>query len=521
MPYTLRRCVGTALLCVAVAAPAAAQFTSAPFVFSERVGSTIEPEERDYFGLLPAVEGFASARAYLVSDSLEIVVARAVASDTTVMMARATAEALGRFIETFEQARTAFYNPNWQHVASFVRADVPVPYVEPRWDVALDVGAQRYRGAVLMATDSLVLIQAAPEPYDWRGRDALALRTLDIERVEFGPRGWERYRAVAPLAAGGMGAALGAIGAYLASNDLNAAPERFWAIPALAVLGHELARWLWPRPTPPGSFEERRAALHERARFRAERRPYDLPSLTAFEGREEYAYEPVPEQAVGGLFRAWYRRYGVVSVGVMGGGGVATSPETSTYTEFLRSFGTRERAHLRNEHDVHGGVDVSLRPVPWVRVGGAWLSRNDSEVADIGVETVNVKPSALRGYAEVVLPSPQFRGLRVDVGAGIGLEKNEMTVERAVAEGANQETAYRAAQSWSDVFLQGTVELFTSKHTSFFVRVMHRSPSHEIPIEGVELTVTGLPGTVSYRIDPHDVSFGGFTELMWGTRFHL
>jgi len=50
---------------------------------------------------------------------------------------------------------------------------------------------------------------------------------------------------------------------------------------------------------------------------------------------------------------------------------------------------------------------------------------------------------------------------------------------------------------------------------------MHRSPSHEIAIEGVELTVEGLPGTVSYRIDPHDVNFSGFTELMWGTRFHL
>jgi len=514
------RCCTLAALLSLLPASASAQLEPAPYVFSDRVGPVLETDERAYFGLFPEVEGFGQAQAVAVEDSIRFEIDAAPA-DTAVTMPRATAEALGRFIETFEQHTTAFYNPNWQVVSPFVRADVPVPHVAPRWDVDLDVGVRRYRGTVLAATDSLVLIQSAAEPYDWRGRNALALRTQDIERVEFGPRGWERYRSAAPLAAGGAGAALGAVGAYLASNDLNAAPERFWAIPALAVLGHELARWLWPRPTPPGSLEERREALYERARFSAERRPYDLPRITAFESREGYAYEPVPEQATGGLFWRWYRRYGVVSVGVMGDGGVTTSPETSTYTEFLRSFGTRERAHLRNEHDVNGGVDVSLRPVPWVRIGGAWLSRNDTEVADIGVETVNVKPSALRGYVEVVLPSPQFRGLRVDVGGGIGLETNEMTVERALTEEANQETAYRASQSWSNIFLQGTVELFTSKHTSFFLRVMRRSPSHAIAIEGVELTVPGLPGTVSYRIDPHEVSFGGFTELMWGTRFHL
>ena len=519
MPIRPRSVLG-ALAALWMFSAAAAQPASTPYVFSERVGPEIDAAERDYFGLFPGAGAEASARAFAVGDSVEVVVAGAAEPEMRVTMTRGTAAALGGFIETFEQAEATFYNPNWQLVSRLVRPDVPVPYVEPRRDVYLDVGGRRYSGAVLAASDSLVLIQPGEAPYDWRLRNALALRSADIERVAFGPSGIERYGKVAPLVGGGAGALVGIASVAFTSNDVGAS-RGFVTIPLLAVLGYELTRRLWPHPVAPGTYGERRGALAERARFRAGRQPYDLPRLASLEGQQEYEYEPVPEPSRRSLFRRWYQQYGVLSVGFMGVGTVATRPEGSVYTEFVRGIGEREQANVRNELGVVGGVDVSLRPVPWVRVGGTWLSRDDTDVAEIGAEVVNVQPSSFRGYAEAVLPLPSFGGLRADVAVGLGREENTMSVERAVAPGADPRVAYRTEQSWSNTFWQGTAEVFTSRRASFFVRLTHRSFSRTIPVEEIDIRVAALPGTTSYRLDAHDVRFEGFTEVMWGTRLHL
>src|SRR5690606_39152130 len=98
-----------------------------PYVFSERIGPGIDSAERSYFGLFPGADGFTQARAFAEGDSVRVEIGTS-AVDSVLVLPRLTAEALGRFVETFEQARAAFYNPNWQLVSKYVRADVPVPY---------------------------------------------------------------------------------------------------------------------------------------------------------------------------------------------------------------------------------------------------------------------------------------------------------------------------------------------------------------------------------------------------------
>ena len=165
-------------------------------------------------------------------------------------------------------------------------------------------------------------------------------------------------------------------------------------------------------------------------------------------------------------------------------------------------------------------VDVALRPVPWVRAGVTW-NRSSSAVREVTDEEVAVvTPGALRGYAEVVAPTPRVGGFGLDLALGAGVERTTVEVRGQPFRGNTQTVEYAIAQTASNRFLQATAELVMPSRTSVFVRLTTRTlPTVAVP--GVEVMSAQFPGVVVYRLDAHEVVFGDVREVSWGTRFRF
>lgn len=138
-----------------------------------RLGPEITRAERDYFGLFPTVAAaFESAVLVQTPAGVDVVVTRTGAPDTTLALDADAALALRRLVETFEQSPEVRLNPSWQVAAgagALRRVDptTSVLYVDPRAQVRarLRDGRGAVGGVVLTATDSLLTLAPAGEPY--------------------------------------------------------------------------------------------------------------------------------------------------------------------------------------------------------------------------------------------------------------------------------------------------------------------------------------------------------------------
>lgn len=510
------------LLLVALALPFLAHAQTP--AFGERVGDVLDAEERAYFGLFPDSEGFVEARGTVGrNDTLHVVIEPREGAPTSRTLRPEEGNALRQFIATFEHYPTAYLNPHWQIVSPFADPAVPVAHVDvERPDVIVDADGRRFPGVVLFASDTLLVLQPPGVPYRWPADRAVALRSETVTLVQPQSVGLARYQQFA-----GLGGALVGLGAtetivvvsgepFLASGTLANAI-------AGASLGYVLGRLLWPKPPPPGTYAERRRDLHEQARFGVVQ-PYDLPPLgTLLAQAETYPAEAVPPDAPAvSLLKRWRRTYGWVSIGVLGPGQghVTDQGEVIVFDEFFvnrQPDQIQSRSGLRNTFGIETGLDVSLRPIPWLRVGATWLRSESPEENVHTEESAFMTPGSVRGYAEVIVPSPRFRGFGVDLALGMGIESNRVVVSRTTS-GTGRPTEFRVEEEGSNRFLQGTLELFASARTSFFARYTRRDlPTLSVgPLE--ERTL--IDDLLIYEASAHEVAFG-YSELTWGTRFHF
>jgi hypothetical protein len=196
------------------------------------------------------------------------------------------------------------------------------------------------------------------------------------------------------------------------------------------------------------------------------------------------------------------------------------SPE-GTYTEFFRTRtpNTETSAVLPGSFGPEVGLDVAVRPVPYLRLGATWTRTREEAPDRAGEEVATVRPGALRAYAELVVPTPRAGGFGLDLSLGGGLERNTSAVqgETFQAEPAVGAAVERAA---TNGFLQATLDVVTPRRVSFFVRLTTRSlPPVAVPEMAAESAQ--FPGVVVYRLDAHEVDFGGYREVSWGTRFRF
>ena len=94
-----------------------AQVPSQPFVISERIGDSIDQEERTYFGLFPESDHFLSATAYHHTDTTVVFLISerhdASITETELVVSRQAVDELRRYIHDFENLYETTLKVNW------------------------------------------------------------------------------------------------------------------------------------------------------------------------------------------------------------------------------------------------------------------------------------------------------------------------------------------------------------------------------------------------------------------------
>ena len=492
----------------------------------ERIGSDLSVAEQRYFGLFPDVEALQSVR--VEDDGTRLVVSRAAGGDTTYVLRPGQLAALQAFTESFEQSPAPFLNPHWQLAAGLRGAgvldpDARVPHVDgSRSQVAIRRGDRVLSGIILKAdADRLLLHPVAP--YAWRAPQAVAIPASEIDWVDLQPAGAARLTHAVPFIGAGLGLAVAGADVLLLDGGLRSVP--LFALAAGA--GIAVADQFLPSPPPRASYAERLQTLSDRSAFR-QLDPVDFPGATA--DASVLASQPANVPGTVGTLARWRQSYGWVHVAAVGGAS-SRADATGAIEERVRVGGSTVDATpgvLSGTSSPLAGVDVGLRPVPWVRLGATWmryeddrpsLERTSSETLT-GPEGAYVSPGSVRGYAELVLPSPRRGGVGLEAAFGGGLTTATGTVERN-STAANSDLSYQF-ESASDVpFLQATVELVTPRRTSFFLRWTSMRAPEAILVPGDERRSVQFPDLITYQRDPHTVTFGGYQDIVWGTRLRL
>jgi hypothetical protein len=504
-------CSAGALWVLALVAPAAAQTTSAPYVFSDRVGETVDPGERAYFGLFPDVETSAPGQAFVAGDSVVVVLARTSLPDTTVTMGRPTAEALGRFIETFEQHTTAFYNPDWQLVVDFVQVDVPVPYARRSKGATFFVDGGYHAGQITYASDSLLLLEPRGTSFDWRTFDGagLTLRSSEVDQVQFAP-GW-LGRPYVVLAGVPLGIA---VDEWLQSFDSqgpeNLAARRIFAA-AFGAAVVKMASVLYTRTQP---YEEALPRVKEAARFSPEAQPLEMPSEAALATQAATAGRPKPTPR-------WYGSFGWLSLGTVS---PSLSENIQTY-DFFSGFDPEGDPQREVRYESTGALldaSAAVSPVAWLDLGaGVYLALDERP------EPIARGPIPYAELRQVAYSEPSYRifvdvdvlrlalgenRFGLEIGGGLLRAESSLSFDVSNVEGrAGQVFSYEPAgyefteAGWRP-FYQATLDVGLAQDVSAFASlVAHSAPDVDVP--QFEAGLDFDPDVTVFRVEPHTVSF--------------
>ena len=504
-------------------------FASAQTPLGERLGESVEPKEKVYFGLFPEVHDFASARAEMVGDSSRLVVKRTSAPDTAYALRAGQIEALRELIETFERSASILVNPNWQ-VAAGVRPyhllspQVLVPYVNTeRSQVDIRVGDRVLSGVILDATPDQLVLHPVGSPYAWQAPRSVSIPASEIAWVDVQPVGTQRLARFSPLLGSILGLAVAGADVFLFDGGARSAPLFVLATGAGFVAADQFV----PRPPERGTYADRLPVLSERAAFR-EQTPLDYPGPTAsrdiLDARSAGSAGPV------GTISRWRQQYGWVNVAAIGGASsnIQASGDLSERVRIAGALVDTTPEFLSGVSSPVAGLDVALRPLPWVRIGGTWTSytedRPSTERAEngtpIGPEVAYTEPGGIRGYAELVIPSPRAGGFGLEAAVGAGRSTLTTSVVRASTV-SGSDLSYQQEATSNHTFLQATLELVAPRRTSFFVRWTSMPSPDGFAISGEERESSQFPGVVVYQRDPHDVTFSSYWDLTWGTRLRL
>ena len=497
-----------ALLTLAFAVVASAQPT--PYVFSERVGPEIDAAERDYFGLFPGAGAGASAQAFDEGERVRVVIEQS-GGDSTLTVTRGAAEALGRFIETFEQAEAAFYNPNWQIVSSFVRADVPVPYAGSARAATFFVDGGRYRGHATYASDEVLLIDQSATPFDWRtygGRSDLALRASEVERVQFAP-GWIA-RPYVVLAGVPLGIAVNEwLVGFDARGPNNVLERRIFAA-AFGAAAVKVFSIVYARTR---SYERALPALEEAAWFTRDAPVLELPAESILLQQTE-ADRPAPTPV-------WRGSFGWLSIGT----GSAPLGENSQTYEFFSGFDPDADPKREVRYENAGArleAAAAVRPLAWLDIGAGVYITSAERPDPVGsravpyaeLEEVAYSQPFVRVFADVDVLRLALGQSRFGLEVGGGLLRSESAVAfdvsnvigRADRRFTYEPAGYDLTEAGFTPFYQATLSVGLARETSAYASIIaHSAPDVDVPL--FEAGLDFDPEVTVFRVEPHTVSF--------------
>lgn len=498
----MRRCavlLAPALL-LSLALPAAAQSPApapAPYVLTERIGPTIDPAERAYFGLFPGVHDFASARAEASEGEVRVVIERAAHADSVVTMAPSTATAVGRFIETFEQFEAAFYNPNWQIVSVYVRSDVTTPYTGRRNEIAVEVAGGRHVGHPFYVSDSLILLAPTDVSFDWRALDGrrddfTLVRAEEVRGVRLEP-GWLEHPWV-PAA----GAPIGfAVDYYLASLEPNEerSLSRSLAAMGAGVLVTRLAVVFLTRSR---SYEGAMPDLRAHAWFSPEAYPAGLPAPGELAAeRDDRSPAALPR----------WRSVAWAGLGVSAPLGGETEESYAFFTNFDAADSVRTTQVLAGQPAMT--ATALVRPLPWLSLGASLHASSLPDLGNTDLQEVAASRQTLRAFGTLDPVRLVWPRSRFGLGLGGGIVRGESVVAQRFPENNFTTYApegYELRETGFRPYLHATAEVVLPLDIALYGGVeTWAAPDVEVPL--TEVQANAFPGTVVYRVEPHTVSF--------------
>lgn len=482
-----------ALIVFALVRPAAAQPAPEPYVFSERVGPTLDPEERAYFGLFPGVRDFERAQAETVPDGgVRVVIERSTAPDSVLTMGRATAELLGRFVETFEQYEAVFYNPAWQVISAYGRTDVRVPYVRGRDAVVVEVDGGRYAGQPYYVSDSLILLAPDETSFDWRtAAELVLLRAEDIQRVQV-ETGWVGQPWV-PAVGAGLGLTLDLFLRYLKPNDAHGIGRTMVLTEAGAFATRLASSFLTRRRT----YENALGELEQAAWFTPEAYPAGMlpPRELASEAGSQAMASPSRWRSM-----VW------LGIGMSGGSG----DDEFTY-DFFSNFDASDTLRTTKVLGARAAVTATglMRPLPWLSLGASFYDGSLPELGNIDFQEVAVSRQTFRAFAVLDPVRMVWPRSRFGLGLGGGVIRGESLVaQRIPANSATRYTPerYEIRESGIGPYLVVTAEVTLPFDAALYGGI-ERWAAPEVEVPTTEVQSVAFPGPIVYRVQRHRVKF--------------
>ena len=188
--FLLRRCrllVGFAarlagvgvIVCVAVAGGLISPWTAAAddlegvatHAISGRIGSEIDKQERDYFGLFPDLDGFVQARTYRNPGDTVVVVAQwersGATGDSTITLDQATASELRRYINEFEAVISNKTTARWDAIYDVAKQPAMNLDKKGRATKVVVKGGAETAGELLFASEEMLLLWQGNLRYSW------------------------------------------------------------------------------------------------------------------------------------------------------------------------------------------------------------------------------------------------------------------------------------------------------------------------------------------------------------------
>ena len=534
----------SAIWCFAFTSCVLAQDSILPFALSPRVGEVIDRSEREYFGLFPSAPDFVSARFFRTGDGrVQLEISRQTSegvSHSTMILNNEAAEELRNFVEDFERVLRKEITVRWDLIAGLVR----VPSLESREGVEATVttpAGERFKGTLLYAADSMLVLWQSADPYNWRNLESAAkgVRFSQIGHIAIKREGrfWSGA-GYGALIGGGLGVILG-----LASGDDTEGLIRLSAgakavllgivlgVPATLVGGMAGAMQGVDTEFDVNGDAKLYKALLPGLNKEALFSPQPPPELQTF---SRHMIEAIPEPSSEHIGRTStpLPEPSAPKLHIsLGGDWMTLRANTDIVDAFNRSgfggsvggwFGT---THYPVDHNFpvtwNLGAEYSL--TDRIRLGVLWERIPEQEVSGKDNEVERAQATCLNFCADYVLvPVDRMLLSRFECAVGAGLSYNSLNVDGSVssfdasAYGGNP-SVYAVNKGLLGVNLRGSLDYYFSRNFSLQGRVQGRFIG---AVEVPSVVLVNPNNGAGKILSRHFVDFSGM-DFSLGLRFHL
>jgi hypothetical protein len=479
-------------------------------VLSQRTGSTIDSSGREYFGLFPRISDFLSAEARSGQDgTIDLLIRRRSASDTSITINQATAHELGRYLDNLESMFLGRDSVDWNLLRTLVHPYRP--FDDYKALTITDRNGDRYTASLLYASDSVLVLWPTDSLYDWRtlGRNARAFHASQIERIE-------RPNAYYPGL--GAGVLIGGTTSYIINSNVSGKMLSFGgavlAFFGISYLGGYIGRSIGFDAVTEGDFGRYRDAvgsLKDRAYFYATPPPEVIHFIDRISQPVAESSSPITKNPPPAEETEYNTRFHI-------GFGMGKLPTTSFGDYKINTVGRISQHPVQTKSSVMY-ADLKWNILPLMQLG-AIAMKNDVVARDSNdVEYMDFESADL--FVNIILipaGSIELRGVEFSAGAGIGLTGIDGSgiLTYPYAASNRSPTPYSFNRTIPGFYIRTSLAYYLFKYLSLEARIDQRIVP---PVTVPEVVLTSSVGPVK-KLMEHELNLSTI-ETMLALQIHF